>query len=48
MILALEENYYLLQFNSDQVATYIASKEPSDLVEKTEADDDDDGFEDAF
>ena len=49
MILALEENYYLLTFDKDQTAQYIASKEPSDLIEKTnEEDEDDDGFEDAF
>lgn len=48
VILALEENYYLLSFDSDQVVNYISSKEPSDLVDKPAEDEDDDGFEDAF
>jgi len=49
IVLALEENYYFLTFDKDQVAQYVASKEPSDLIEKAnEEDDDDDGFEDAF
>jgi hypothetical protein len=47
-VLALEDNYYLLSYDSDSVANYVASKEPSDLVEKKAEDEDDDGFEDAF
>jgi len=48
IVLALEENYYFLTFDKDQVAQYVASKEPSDLIEKANEEDDDDGFEDAF
>ena len=47
MVLSLEDTFYLLNFQADEVASYISSKEPSELEDKKE-DDDDDGCEDAF
>jgi coatomer subunit beta' len=46
VVLALEDNFYLLNFNNDQLVSYLSSKEPSDLTDKVE--DDDDGCEEAF
>lgn len=47
VVLALEDNFYLLNFDNDQVVNYVSSKEPSDLADKVE-DEDDDGCEEAF
>ena len=47
VVLSLEDTFYLLNFKADEVAQYVASKEPSELEEKKE-DDDDDGCEEAF
>jgi coatomer subunit beta' len=47
VVLALEDNFYLLNYDTDQVSNYISSKEPSDLADKAE-DEDDDGCEEAF
>jgi len=49
VILALEDNYYFLNFDSDQVNNYIASKEPTELDQgKKQDDEDDEGCEEAF
>ena len=47
VILSLEETFYLLNFQADEVANYILTKGPSDLDEKKE-EEDDDGCEEAF
>jgi len=47
VVLSLEDTFYLLNFRADEVAQYISTKEPSDLEEKKE-DEDDDGCEEAF
>jgi len=47
VILSLEETFYLLNFQADEVANYIVTKGPSDLEDKKE-DEDDDGCEEAF
>jgi len=43
VVLALEENYYLLNFDADVVETYLQQKDPSAPV-----DEDDGGCEEAF
>jgi hypothetical protein len=47
VILSLEETFYLLNFQADEVANYITTKGPSELEEKKD-DEDDDGCEEAF
>jgi len=45
VVLALDEMFYLLNFDKEGVEQYVSSKEPT---EGAPADEDDDGFEDAF
>jgi len=46
IVLALEDNYYLLNFNEDEVTTYVSEHEGEDT--KPEEDEDDEGCEEAF
>jgi coatomer subunit beta' len=46
IVLALEENYYQLDFNEDQVQAYVSEHEG--VEEKPEDEEDDDGCEEAF
>jgi hypothetical protein len=49
VVLALEDNYYLLNFDNEAVQNYISSKEPSELDQgANKEDEDDDGYEEAF
>jgi hypothetical protein len=47
VVLSLEENYYLLDFNEDEVASYIEENVGKDTTAQEE-DEDDEGCEDAF
>ena len=47
VVLTLEENYYLLDFNESEVQTYVAEHEGEE-PKAEEEDEDDDGCEEAF
>ena len=47
VVLALEENYYLLDFNEEEVKTYVAEHEGEEQKPEDE-DEDDEGCEEAF
>jgi len=47
IVLALEDNYYLLNFNDQEVINYVLEKEGQETKAEDE-DEDDEGCEDAF
>lgn len=46
IVLALEENYYLLDFNEESVANYVSERDGVET--KQDDEEDDDGCEEAF
>lgn len=46
--MALEEQYYYLNFNSGEVLEYINQKDPHEEQKPEDEDDDDEGCEEAF